>query len=243
MTESLLGILIEAGIASRRYLVSAILQGRVTVNGAVAPDLRYPVDRETDRISVDGQLLELKPRQLVYLMLNKPGGVLSTVRDERGRKTVLDILPDRYRSLRLYPVGRLDKDSTGLLLLTNDGELTYRLTHPGFEHEKEYLVHIDGRLKPDEMKKLEQGIELEDGLTSPAAVAEIKSAPPFNYSIIIHEGRKRQLRRMFAALGYRTLALKRVRMGKLVLGGLKEGNVREVSVEEISVLLAGGSNV
>jgi len=233
-TENLLGVLIEAGIGSRRSLAAAIMQGRVTVNGAVATDLRRPVDTERDSIAIDGKPVELAEKKLVYLVLNKPEGVLSTVRDERGRKTVTAFIPQKYRHLRLYPAGRLDKDTTGLLLLTNDGELTHRLTHPSFENEKEYFVKINGALKPEELKKLERGIELEDGLTAPAAVREVKNSPPFNYSITIHEGRKRQVRRMFLDLGYRPLALKRTRIGKLTIGDLKEGEVRELTDKELT---------
>jgi len=235
-TKPLLKALAEAGIGSRRWLADAIKQGRVKVNGEIAEDFRQPVNVETDRISISGQPVDLKPRQLVYLILNKPKGIMSTTSDERGRRTVLDILPEKYRHLRLYPVGRLDKDSTGLLLLTNDGELTNQLTHPRFEHEKEYLVSIDGKLKPDEKRKLEQGIELEDGPTYPVAVKEIET-PPFNYSITIHEGRKRQVRRMFDSLGHPVLMLKRVRLGKLRLGNLREGEVRELSAQEVKSLL------
>ena len=213
-----------------------IRQGRVQVNGEVATDFRHPVNTETGRVLLDGRPVKLGAEPPVYLMLNKPKGVLSTVRDERGRKTVLDIIPGKYRRLRLYPVGRLDRDSTGLLLLTNDGELTYKLTHPKFEQEKEYFLRIEGRLKAEEKRKFEQGIELEEGRAHPAVVKEVKGAPPFNYSIIMHEGKKRQVRLMFAALGYRVLELKRVRMGKLTLGELKEGKVRELSHQEIRAL-------
>jgi 23S rRNA pseudouridine2605 synthase len=235
-TKPLLKALTEAGIGSRRWLADAIKQGRVKVNGEIAEDFRQPVTVEVDRISISGQPVDIKPRQLVYLILNKPQGIMSTTSDERGRRTVLDILPEKYHHLRLYPVGRLDKDSTGLLLLTNDGELTNQLTHPRFEHEKEYLVSIDGKLKPDEKRKLEQGIELEDGPTYPATVKEIE-APPFNYSITIHEGRKRQVRRMFDSAGHTVLALKRVRLGNLNLGKLKEGELRELSAKEVKALL------
>ena len=238
ISESLLKVLTGVGIASRRRLADAIRQGRVEVNGEVVEDFRYPVNRETDRISVDGRAVYLEPIHPVCLMLNKPKNIISTASDERGRRTVLDILPKKYRHLRLYPAGRLDKDSTGLLLLTNDGELTYRLTHPRFEHRKEYLIHVDGRLKPGDKRRLEQGIELEDGITHPAVVREVKSSPPFNYSIEIHEGRKRQVHRMFAALGYRVPALKRVRIGNISLGELKEGDVRELNAGEISALLS-----
>ncbi|MFC1985019.1 pseudouridine synthase [Chloroflexota bacterium] len=236
-TGYLLKMLTEAGIGSRRRLADAIKQGRVEVNSKVVEDFRYPVNKETDRITVDGQAVDLKPEQTVCLMLNKPPGFLSTTSDERGRETVLGIIPGKYRRLRLYPVGRLDRDSTGLLLLTNDGDFTYRLTHPRFEHEKEYLVHTDGNLRPDEKRMLERGIELEDGMTYFAVIKEVKSSPPFNYSLTIHEGRKRQVRRMFAALGRRILALKRVRIGNLSLGDLKEGATRELSSQEIHKLL------
>ena len=231
-SQSLLGVLSGAGIASRRRLADAIKQGRVSVNGEVITDFRHPVNREKDYIALDGQPVGLEAQEPVYLILNKPKGVLSTLSDERGRSTVIELLPARYRNLRLYPVGRLDRDSTGLLLLTNDGRLTHRLTHPRFEHEKEYLVHIKGKLARDELKKLALGLELEDGRTSPAVIKEAKS-PPYNYSVTIHEGKKRQLRRMFAALGHEVLALKRVRLGELKLGDLKEGEVREVGEGEV----------
>ena len=234
--ESLLKVLTGAGVGSRRRVADAIKQGKVLVNGRVVEDFRHPVKLATDRISLDGQPVDFERQTSVYLMLNKPMGILSTTSDESGRKTVLDILPEKFRHLGLYPVGRLDKESTGLLLLTNDGELTYRLTHPKFENEKEYLVYISETLAPVEKVKLKQGIMLDDGLTSPCGVREIKTLPPYNYSITMHEGRKRQVRRMFAALGYRILALQRIRMGKISLGGLKEGAIRELGAREISEL-------
>ncbi len=241
LSTPLLKTLTEAGIGSRRWLADAIRQGRVEINGKAVEDFRYPVNVATDRVLINGQVVDLKPRKVVYLMLNKPRGVLSTTSDERGRRTVTDILPEKYRHLRLYPAGRLDKDSTGLLLLTNDGEFTYQLTHPKFEHEKEYLVLIDGRLQPGKKRELEQGIKLEDGMTYPAIVREVKGYPSFNYSITIHEGRKRQVRRMFERLGYRVLALRRIRIGSFSLGDLKEGEVRELSAREAQALLSSGS--
>jgi len=234
----LLKALAEAGVGSRRRIADAIKNGRVEVNGEPVENFRHPVNPETDRVSVNGKMVDLEPRRTVYLMVNKPANILTTTSDERGCKTVLDILPEKYRHLRLYPVGRLDKDSTGLMLLTNDGDLTYKLTHPRFEHEKEYLIHIEGRLKPDEQRKLERGVELEDGMTYPVVVKEMKAPPPFNYSITMHEGRKRQVRRMLANLGYQVLALKRIRMGSLTLGNLKEGATRELIPEEVRALLA-----
>jgi len=234
---TLLKALIDAGAGPRRRVADAIMRGSVCVNGNVVSDLRHMVNVDNDRITVDGRAADIMPKKYVYLMLNKPAGVLSTVHDERGRRTVIDILPAKYRRLGLHPVGRLDKDSTGLLLLTNDGDFTYRLTHPRFEKEKEYFVQVEGRMKADEMRILERGVELEDGMTHKAIVKSIKS-PPFNYSIVLHEGHKRQVRRMFAALGYRVTALKRVREGSVALGDLGEGESRELSAWEVGRLMS-----
>ncbi|MEA1959259.1 MAG: pseudouridine synthase [Chloroflexota bacterium] len=235
--NSLLKALIQTGIGSRRQAADAIVRGVVKVNGVVVDDLGHPVDADKDRITVDGCEVDIKPKKIVYLMFNKPAGVLSTVRDDRGRRTVIDLLPEQYRKLALHPVGRLDKDTTGLLLLTNDGDLTYRLTHPKFEHEKEYLVRIDGIMSLKELRALETGIDIDDGLTHRAIVRGIESNPSYNYSITIHEGRKRQVRRMFSHLGYRVTALKRVRIGDLRLGGLAEGGVRRLDDSEVGLLV------
>ena len=235
-TEPILKVLTGARIGSRRRMADAIKQGIVEVNDIVVSDFRHPVNKEKDRISLDGRPVELTPKQLVYLMLHKPQGIISTASEERGRRTVNDIIPGKYRRLKLYPVGRLDKDSTGLLLLTNDGDLTYRVTHPKFEHEKEYLVQIEGRLKLQEKRMLQNGLKLEDGMTAPTQVREA-APPPYNYSITIHEGKKRQVRRMFAKLGYRIIALKRVRMGNLTLDDLKEGEVHELRAREVQNLI------
>jgi 23S rRNA pseudouridine2605 synthase len=238
----LLKALTEAGTGSRRKMADAIKNGRVKVNGEVVDNFRHPVNTDTDRISLNGRPVDLRRRQAIYLMVNKPAGIITTTSDERGRRTVLDILPEKYRRLRLYPVGRLDRDSTGLLIMTNDGEVTYRLTHPRYEHEKEYLIQIEGSLKADEKRKLEKGIELEDGMTYPLVIKEIKSSPPSSYSITTHEGRKRQVRRMLANLGHRVLALKRVRMGSLNLGNLREGAARELTAAEVRALLLSGAS-
>ena len=236
--ESILKVLTDGGAGSRRKMADAIRQGRVTINGVAVEDFRHPVNRDIDHIALDGKPVALNEKRAIYLLLNKPAGILSTTGDARGRRTVIELLPGKYRIPGVYPVGRLDRESTGLLLMTNDGELAYRLTHPRFEHEKEYYIHIDGKLKPDEKEQLQRGITLEDGKTSPASVREVTSTPPFNYSITIHEGRKRQVRRMLACLGYRVLALKRVRMGNLKLGNLKEGEIRELSRKEVRGLIA-----
>lgn len=225
--QPLLKALTRAGVGSRRQIAEAIKGERVTVNGDVVIAFSHPIEPGSDEVLLDGKAVNIKPQRFVYLALHKPKGVLSTVRDERGRRTVVDLLPPEYRKLRLYPVGRLDKDSTGLILLTNDGDLAHRLTHPSFEHEKEYHICIEGELSNDEIKSLENGIELEDGKTAPARVERLGGG---EYGITIHEGKKRQLRRMFQSLGHPVIELKRVRMGDLKLGDLKEGGVREIKI-------------
>lgn len=234
--------LTRAGIGPRRSMADAIRSGRVQVNGKVVEDFSHPVDTDKDRILVDKHAIELKPLKPVYLLLNKPRGVLTTTSDDRGRTTVLDILPDKYRHPGLHPIGRLDKDSTGLLLLTNDGDLTHLLAHPRFEHEKEYLVSISARLSPAGKRRLEDGIELKDGTTHAAKVNEVH-VKPFNYSITVHEGRKRQVRRMFKRLGYEVLALKRIRIGSVRLGDLKDGELRELTDQELSELIPGRTEI
>ena len=236
MRTTLLKLLVGAGFGPRRKAADAVMRGSVTVNGAVVTDLRHRVDTDSDRVAINGVRVELKLTQPLYLMLNKPAGVICTAADERGRKTVIDILPEKYRGRVLHPVGRLDKDTAGLLLLTSDGGFTQRLTHPRYEREKEYLVRIEGQLSPGDVHSLEHGIGLEDGVTHPAAVCQV-GGQPSTYSVTIHEGRKRQVRRMFAALGYRVCRLERVRIGGLRLGKLPPGEVRELTPDEVHSLL------
>jgi len=232
----LLKYLVEAGMGARRPVVSAIKQGRVAVNGKVATGYTMPVFPGLDAIAFDGKPVKFKPSEMLVFVVNKPVDVLSTTRDERGRKTVVDMLPERYRSLGLYPAGRLDYDSTGLLILTNDGNLTYRLTHPRFEHEKEYLVTLSEKLSEEDKNKLEKGVLLEDGLTYPAVVKEARDAA-YTYSITIHEGRHRQVKRMFLNVGHEVKALKRIRIGRLELGDLEEGQIKKLTQAEIGKLL------
>ncbi len=236
-TTTLLKALTQAGLGSRRAMADAIMRGRVAVNGETVESLKHPVDTDSDTVTLDGRAVELAPEKLIYIMLNKPAGVVTSVGDSRGRQTVIDILPGEYRNVRLHPVGRLDRGTTGLLLLTNDGGFTHRVTHPRFEQEKEYLVRVEGRLSSEEIRSLEQGVELDDGVTHRAVVHEAEDAPQFSYRVIIHEGRKRQVRRMFAALGHRVVSLHRTRIGPLQLGALAEGEVRELAVEELSRLI------
>jgi 23S rRNA pseudouridine2605 synthase len=238
MTETtLLRALLTAGAGSRRSLADTIINGGVEVNGRPVDNLKHPVNTAKDKVTIDGKPVDLRPQETVCLMLHKPKDVLSTTADERGRRTVMDILPERYGNIGLYPAGRLDKDTTGLLLLTNDGNLTYRLTHPKFEHEKEYLVHIDGKLTAEEKRQFEKGIKLEDGWTSPAKISESTPEPPYNYSLTVHEGKKRQVRRMFEKLKHPVIDLKRVRIGGLRLGDLKEGKARPLNSDEIMSIL------
>ncbi len=222
----------DGGFGSRRDLAAAIKAGRVTVNDIVAESYGLPLE-DGDIITLDGKVVNLAtPSEKVYVMLNKPAGIISTTEDTHGRRTVLDLLPEEYRPFQLFPVGRLDEDTTGLVLLTNDGELAYRLTHPKFEVEKEYLVGIDGGLNVTQLEQLEKGIELDDGMSSPAKLKPIIQ-PPYNYRIIIHEGRKRIVRRLFAAVGHQVRALRRIRIGKLELGNLKEGSFRRLGAAEV----------
>jgi 23S rRNA pseudouridine2605 synthase len=232
-TQPIVKLLTAAGLGSRRKMTDAIKRGIVRVNGRVIEGFTAPVDPDHDKITVDGRPVSASNVTNTYLLMNKPRGLVSTTRDDRGARTVLDILPEKYRGIRLYPVGRLDKESTGLVLLTNDGDLTLRLTHPRYENEKEYLVRIAEELTLDDLSRFASGIDLDDGRTSPARVKKI-AHPSFNYSVVIHEGKKHQVRRMFAALGYTVLALKRVRLGPLRLGTLPEGQVRELTPAELA---------
>ncbi len=226
----------RAGVGSRRTCEELIRQGRVRVNGQTITTLGTRVDPLQDRIVVDDQPLAA-PASLIYLLLHKPPGYLSTTDDPRGRPTVLDIVSI---SQRIYPVGRLDMNSEGLLLLTNDGPLTQRLTHPRYQHEREYKTLVRGQPRRRALQALRQGIELEDGRTSPARVHLIENEPAPKgttwLSISLREGRKRQIRRMCAAVGHPVQRLIRVRTGPLHLGTLKPGQSRRLTRQEIKAL-------
>ena len=232
--RTLLKSLRDGGFGSRRDLAEAIKAGRVMVNGNIAESYSMPLS-DTDVVSLDEKVLSLSAAQKVYMMLHKPLEVISSTEDSHGRRTVLDMLPESYRKFQLFPVGRLDEDTTGLILLTNDGELAYKLTHPRFEVEKEYLVAIDGGLSVTDVEKLSAGIELDDGLSAPARLKPVLERP-YNYKIIIHEGRKRIVRRLFASLGHQVRALKRIRIGSLNLGSLKETDYRRLTPFELRAL-------
>ena len=225
----------DCGVASRRACEQIISDGRVTVNGIPAV-LGMSVE-ETDDVRLDGKPLKPQERRVV-LMLYKPRGVVSTSSDEAGRKTVQAFVTDL--PYRLYNVGRLDLNSEGLLLLTNDGELANHLMHPRYGVEKTYRVVCDGTLSASEIASLTNGVQLEDGVTAPAKVANIRRSTTGGtaFSITIHEGRNRQIRRMLEAVGHRTLRLKREAYGPLKLGALKPGEWRYLTDAEIAALSA-----
>jgi pseudouridine synthase len=226
----------KCGAASRREADRMILAGRVRVNGRVVSTLGTKVDEEKDLIELNGQRIQ-KKKSLIYLILNKPPGYVVTRKDPTGRPTVMDLIPLSLR--HLYPVGRLDYDSRGLLLLTNDGELANRLMHPRYEIKKVYLVKVKGMPDADSIKKLEKGIFLEGKKTSPACVARLKSSPERSLMRIeLKEGRKHEVKKMCAAVGYPVLDLKRIEFGGIDLDRLKPGTWRDLTPREVAQLKA-----
>jgi 23S rRNA pseudouridine2605 synthase len=223
--ERLQKVLAQRGLGSRRTCEALIAAGRVTVNGEVA-ELGRRVHPETDRVSIDGVPVAVRSG-LVYYVCNKPAGVVSTASDPQGRPVVTGLVPARPR---VHPVGRLDADSEGLLLLTNDGDLTFRLTHPSFGVEKEYLVVVEGAPKPGALRRLREGVDLADGRTAPARVVRVE---PNVIRVTIHEGRNRQVRRMCEAVGHPVRRLVRTRIGPLRVGTLAPAEWRELTPEEL----------
>jgi 23S rRNA pseudouridine2605 synthase len=226
----------QAGVASRRASERLIREGRVEVNGQRVTEMGVQVDPEQDVIAVDGRPVQRRSRRR-YVVLNKPGGCLSVLSDDRGRRALGDLVPDAQG---LFPAGRLDYNSEGLVLLTNDGELTQRLTHPRYEHSKEYLVLVGGEPSVDALRALRSGIELDDGLTAPARVGRVERTPwgraprgQIWLRFVLHEGRKRQIRRMCDAVGLQVRRLVRVRIGSVELGDLKVGAYRTLTEGEV----------
>jgi 23S rRNA pseudouridine2605 synthase len=229
--ERLQKVLAATGYGSRRVCEELIAAGRVTVNGEVAV-LGRRVDPDADRIEVDGAPIGVRPG-LVYYLLNKPTGVITTARDTHGRPTVLDLVP---AAPRVFSVGRLDADTEGLLLLTNDGELANRIAHPSRGVEKEYLVEVDGgRVSAGALRALREGVTLDDGVTAPAQVSQPE---PGVLRLVIHEGRNRQVRRMCEAVGHPVRRLVRTRIGPIADRSLRPGSWRELTVEEWRALTA-----
>ena len=222
--------LATAGVASRRASEEIVRAGRVTLAGETVTDPARDVGPE-DAVALDGRPVSVGAARVVYA-LNKPAGVVSTARDPQGRPTVVSMVP---QTERLYPVGRLDIDTTGLILLTNQGELAHRLTHPRFEVEKTYRVVVSGQsMRDPELRALREGVELEDGRTAPARVRRLAAD---TIEITIHEGRKRQVKRMCEAVGHPVKRLERVAFGPLSLGDLPRGRWRRLGEDEVEALM------
>jgi 23S rRNA pseudouridine2605 synthase len=221
-------VLAGAGVASRRVCEELIMDGRVRVNGAVA-GVGARVDPDNDVIEVDGAVVATNP-DLVHYLLHKPAGVVTTARDTHGRPTVVDLVPAEPR---VFPVGRLDAETEGLLVLTNDGELTHRVTHPSHGVEKEYLAEVVGTPTRGELRRLRQGVELEDGLTAPAKVSVVGDGV---LRLVLHEGRNRQVRRMCEAVGHPVTRLVRTRIGPITDTKLKPGEWRHLARDEVAAL-------
>ena len=223
--ERLQKVLARAGFGSRRHCEELIAAGRVSVDGVVAL-LGDRADAETAVVEVDAVIVTVRPG-LVHYLLNKPAGVVTTARDPQGRPTVIDLVPAEPR---VFPVGRLDMDTEGLLLLTNDGQLTQRLTHPSFGVEKEYLALVEGHPRRGSVRELREGVLLADGVTAPAKVALVE---PTLLRITIHEGRNRQVRRMCEAVGHPVQRLVRTRIGTLTDRRLEPGKWRDLTLDEL----------
>lgn len=229
--ERLQKVIAQAGVTSRRKAEQLIVEGKVKVNGKVVQQLGVKVNPAKDKIEVEG--IPIDREEPVYFLLYKPQGVISSVSDDRGRKVVTDFVETHHR---VFPVGRLDYDTSGIILLTNDGEFANLLTHPKHEIEKVYVAKVQGIPTIDKIKKLREGVMLEDGKTAPAKVKILSANRKKDVSIIqltIHEGRNRQVRRMFEAIGHRVLKLKRERFAFLDLKGMNPGEIRPLKPIEV----------
>lgn len=238
--ERLQKVIAHAGIASRRKAEELILQGKVTVNGEVVKQLGTKVG-PNDVVEVNG--IKVEKEAPVYFLFYKPKGVVTTVKDDKNRKTVLDFFPEVTE--RIYPVGRLDYDTSGILLMTNDGEFANLLTHPKYEIEKTYIAKVKGIPTREHLKQLQKGVRLDDGLTAPAKAKFLSANKRKNTAIIeltIHEGRNRQVRRMFEKIGYPVMKLKRERYAFLDLTGLNAGEWRPLTPHEVKQLIVLAKN-
>ncbi|HET7629221.1 MAG TPA: pseudouridine synthase [Bacillales bacterium] len=238
--ERLQKAIAQAGVTSRRKAEDLIRAGKVKVNGETVTTLGTKVSA-SDEIEVNG--IPIEKEAPVYFLLYKPSGVLSAVKDDRGRKVVTDFFP--HVEKRIFPVGRLDYDTSGLLLLTNDGEFANRLMHPKYELDKTYVAKIEGALPKEKQKELEKGVLLDDGKTAPAIVNVLAADKKKNATIVemtIHEGRNRQVRRMFDAVGNRVLKLKREKYAFLTVKGMNPGEWRELTPHEVRKLHALSEN-
>ncbi|PKE34438.1 pseudouridine synthase [Macrococcoides caseolyticum] len=232
--ERLQKVIAKSGVTSRRKAEVLITEGKVTVNGQTVTELGTKV-KPSDIIEVEGIPLE-KPEK-IYILFHKPTGVITSVSDEKGRKVVTDYFPGL--NLRIFPVGRLDYDTSGLLLLTNDGDFANQMTHPKYKMKKKYVAKLKGFLLREQVKQLEKGIMLEDGKTAPALVkvkSQDKEKNTTLVEITIYEGRNRQVRRMFAHFGHEVVKLSRIEYGPLTLKGLNAGEARELTPHEVKTL-------
>ncbi|MBR0139025.1 MAG: rRNA pseudouridine synthase [Firmicutes bacterium] len=222
----------SAGVCSRRAADELIVSGRVKVNGAVLKEPGYDV-KESDLVQVDGRYIQ-GSEKLVYYALNKPAGFVTTTSDEKDRPTVLDLMSEV--DVRVFPVGRLDYETTGLLIMTNDGELANHITHPSKKVFKTYIALIDGEISLAQAERLRNGVDIGGYTTRPAKVEILKQAGVSKVRISISEGKNRQVRRMFAALGFNVVSLQRISIGQVMLGHLHEGHYRKLSAEEVDYL-------
>ena len=238
--ERLQKIIAHAGVSSRRKAEQLILEGKVTVNGEVVKELGIKCDPSIDDIRVNGEQLYID-KERITILFNKPVKVITTMSDPQQRKKVIDFIKIEER---VFPVGRLDYETEGLLLLTNDGDLAYQLMHPKYEIEKVYEVTVNGKPNKDQLNKLRKGILLNDGLTAPAKISSIIKLPNnrSKITVTIHEGRKRQVRRMFKAINHEVEHLKRIKYSFLTLDGVESGEYRFLSKKEIEKLKTFNNN-
>lgn len=237
MEQRIQKILAQMGIASRRKAEELITEGRVVVNGKTAA-IGMKVDPAKDHIKVDGKLIT-RTEPKIYLLFNKPKGVVTSLSDPEGRPTIKDFL--KGIKYRIFPVGRLDYDSEGLLLITNDGDFAHAVLHPSKSIPKTYHVKVKGVVDESGLEKLRRGVRLEDGMTAPAKVKSLRKSENNSWlEITIHEGRKRQIRRMAEKIGHQVIKLKRVGINGLKLGDLKSGEIRRLTIEEVEKLKSLG---
>lgn len=233
MEERLQKYMASCGVASRRKCEEIILSGRVTVNNQLVTELGSKIDTQIDKVYLDGILIK-KEEFKRYIILNKPVGIITSVKDEKNRKTVLDIVDVNER---IYPVGRLDYDSSGLLILTNDGDFYNKIIHPRVEINKVYFAKVSGSFTKEDICKFEKGIDIGGYITAKSRIRVIqKSSKESTVEIMIHEGKNRQIRRMCAALNHDVISLKRISIGELKLGNLKSGEYRELNKSEIDYI-------
>lgn len=226
-----------SGAASRRGAEALIEEGRVKVNGSVVNEQGIKVEIGADKVSLDGEELKVKSKNY-YIMLNKPVGYVTTVSDQFDRPTVIDLVKTDLKDVRLFPVGRLDYDTEGLLLLTNDGDFTYKVTHPKFNTDKTYIAKLKGGITIKGLNRLRNGVKIDDYTTYPAEVSIIDAAEGYVYvEITIHEGKNRQVRKMFEAVGSKVVALQRTKIGTVELGNLPLGRWRHLTSHEINYLM------